>query len=110
MKQWHGVSAGFKPGERRSASAQKKLLSAYQDVFGSDNASTQIVLADLANHCGFYAVAAPGVTADALLYDAGMRAAYARIFSFLSATPEQMAALEAAVRSETLTDEQEGNL
>lgn len=110
MTSWQNVSAGFKPGERRTAAAQAALTAAYHDVFGRNNASVQIVLSDLANHCGFYAVSAPGVTPDALLYDAGMRAAYARIFTFLSATPEQMAALETAVRAESLADEQEGNM
>ena len=108
MKNWHNVSAGFKPGERRTALTQKTLVAAYRDVFGRDNEAVQVVLADLANHCGFYRVATPGVTPDALMYDAGMRAAYARIFNFLSLPPEHLAGLETAVRSEALTDEQEG--
>jgi hypothetical protein len=103
---WVGITSGLKPGERRTPKTEVALLAAYRGLFGTGE-TAEVVLADLANHCGFYAVDAPGTSSDVLQYRAGMRAAYARIFSFLSLPAERLAALETAARAERLADEEE---
>jgi hypothetical protein len=105
MAGWKHLTAGLKPGERRSASADLVLTTAYRDVFAKGE-QAQVVLADLANFTGFYAVETQGTPSDVLQYQAGMRAAYARIFAFLSMPDELLGALEKAARAERLADEQ----
>lgn len=102
------MSAGFKPGERRSAVAAEELTRAYHAVFGNGSNDAEIVLADLANYCGFYQVPPPDASAEQLRYEQGLRTAYARIHHFLSLTREQHQALETAARAESLADNEEG--
>ena len=78
-----------------------KLAHAYREVFGKRSEAVEMVLADFAAFTGFYNVAPPGTSGDALQYDAGMRAAFARIFNFISLSDEQMQALEKAARAES---------
>ena len=97
-----------KPQGRKSASAQARLTQAYLDVFGKDDESTEIVLADMANFCGFYKVPPIGAPPETLLVDQGLRAAFGRLFHFLSLPDDRIAALEKAARAEALADDEEG--
>lgn len=86
--------------------AEKHLADAYADVFGKQTASVEMVLVDLANHTGFYRIDPPD--GDLSLYQAGhragMRAAFGRLFQFLSLSDEQLRALEEAARFEASTN------
>lgn len=87
--------------ENGPARQEKKLVQAYNEVFGKETEAVEMVLADLASFTGFYGVAPPGTSGDALQYDAGMRAAFGRLFHFLSLSDEQLQALEEAARAES---------
>lgn len=81
--------------------AQKKLTDSYRDVFGKQSEAVEMVLADLAAHTGFYQVEPPGdMSAYQAGYRNGLRAAFGRLFHFLSLSDQQMAALEEAARLE----------
>lgn len=94
----------------RDAEAQKRLVDAYREVFGKEDESTEIVLADLAQFCGFYSVPPPGTPSDTLHYEAGQRSAYGRIFHFLSMPQKRVDALERAAREESDINQVEGYL
>lgn len=68
-----------------------------------------MVLTDMADHSGFYRIEPPG--ADLSRYQAGyrdgMRAAFGRLFHFLSLSDEQLRALEEAARQEASTTEEQ---
>lgn len=87
---------------RRPNEAELRLATAYKAVFGNQSEHSEIVLADLAAQTGFYMVEPPG--ADRSLYQAGycagQRAAFGRLFQFLSLSDVQMRALEEAARQE----------
>jgi len=87
----------YRPNE-----AELKLANAYRSVFGKDGENTEIVLADLAAHTGFYMVEPPGADLSQFQagYNAGQRAAFGRLFQFLTLSDEQMRALEVAARQE----------
>lgn len=104
---WRTIASqeAFKP---RGKKAELRLVNAYKAVFGQQNEDVEVVLADLANHCGFYKVAPPGASGDQLQYDAGLRAAFGRLFSFLTLPDDRLAALEAAARAENETDQSQG--
>lgn len=89
--------------------AEQKLVAAYQDVFGKQTEAVEMVLADLASHTGFYRVEPPG--SDMSAYQAGYvngsRAAFGRIFSFMSLSDEQLRALEEAARIEASMSNEE---
>lgn len=76
-------------------------MQAYLSVFAEGREDVELVLADLANHCGFYKVAERGTDPDLLQYDEGQRSAFARIWNFLTLSDEQLAALESAARNES---------
>lgn len=81
--------------------AVARLTRAYQSVFATGREDAELVLADLAEHCGFYKVAARGSDSGTIHYDEGKRAAFARIWSFLTLTDAELAALESAARNES---------
>lgn len=83
------------------AQSEQALCTAYRDVFGVKKESVQLVMADLAAFTGFYQVVPQGTPNEALQYQEGSRAAFARIYHFLSLTDEQLMALEQAARSES---------
>lgn len=87
---------------QRPNEAELRLAAAYKSVFEKQSEQVEIVLADLAAHTGFYLVDPPG--ADLSLYqagyNAGQRAAFGRLFQFLSLSDEQLRALEVAARAE----------
>lgn len=82
--------------------AELHIVNAYKSVFEKQSEQVEIVLADFAAHTGFYLVDPPG--ADLSLYqagyNAGQRAAFGRLFQFLSLSDEQLRALEEAARAE----------
>jgi hypothetical protein len=99
-----------RPEAPRGDDAKLRLARAYLSVFGQKTEDVELVLADLADFCGFYNVAPPGLSGDQLQYDAGKRASFGRLFSFLSLSDERLAALEKAARAENEANETQGYL
>lgn len=103
-------TSGWRSRARLAASsgtdnADARLILAYHNVFGREGEDVELVLTDLAAFCGFYQVERGGVDADNLNHQAGLRAAFGRIFSFLALSDQQLAALEHASRDEAMTGE-----
>ena len=88
------------------------LTQAYRNLFDgrATKQEAQMVLADLANHSGFYQVLPPGAGASELAEANGKRAAFGRLFRFLRLSTEELAELEQAARQEALADAREGEL
>lgn len=105
---WRSLAAQAASGARRGKVAEKRLAEAYMAVFGREDEDVEIVLADLADYCGFYQVAPPGSTGETLQYANGLRASFGRLFSFLSMSDDRLQALESAARAESETNEAEG--
>lgn len=105
---WRCLASQQRKGSRRRSEAEQKLTAAYRDVFMRADESTELVLSDLANFCGFYKVPPIGSPPETLLVDQGMRSAFGRIFHFLSMPEEKLKALEEAARREAVADEEEG--
>lgn len=89
--------------------AEQQLVAAYAEVFGRESEAVELVLSDLAAHTGFYRVEPPNgdLTAYQAGYGNGLRAAFGRLFQFLTLSDEQLRALEEAARQEAAA-EQEG--
>ncbi len=68
------------------------------------------MLADLANHPGFYQVLPPGSRAIELAEANRKRAAFGRLFRFLRLNEEELRGLEETVCQEVLTDAREGEI
>lgn len=83
--------------------AEQRITQAYRAVFGKQSEDVEIVLADLAAHTGFYLVEPPGADLSQYQagYSAGQRAAFGRLFHFLTLSDERMRALEEAARAES---------
>lgn len=96
---WRNLS---KTRQRLPLQTDAQLVAAYKEVFGKESEAVEIVLADLAAHTGFYLVDPPG--ADLSLYQAGhsagQRAAFGRLFHFLTLSDQKLRALEEAAREE----------
>lgn len=96
---WRNVA---KSRQALPAYTEAQLKAAYSEVFSKQTEAVEIVLADLAAQTGFYMVEPPD--ADLTLfqagYSAGQRAAFGRLFHFLSLSDEQLRALEVAAREE----------
>lgn len=105
MKFWRRLSAKY---TRSSLAGQVAIGDAYRAVFygNADRGQQQMVLADLADRCGFFKVSPPGATATELAYREGKRAAYSEIFVYLSLSPEDVEALANAARHEAATNQQ----
>lgn len=84
--------------------AEQQIVAAYQEVFGREGEAVELVLSDLAAHTGFYRVEPPNgdLSAYQAGYSNGLRAAFGRIFQYISLTDEQMGALEIAARQEAM--------
>lgn len=104
---WRSIAA-YPDSVNRKSAAQDRLTKAYRDVFMRKDEATEIVLADFANFCGFYKVPPIGAPPETLLVDQGLRAAFGRLFHFLSLTDDRLAALEKAAREESLADSEKG--
>lgn len=83
------------PGE-----ANAKLTSAYRSVFKDGNEHSEIVLTDFAVHCQWFQVMPANATDGEIRHHNAMRAAFARIFNFLSLDANAIKALEEAARNE----------
>lgn len=96
---WRNV-ARFR--QRAPAQTEQRVAEAYKAVFGKQTEDIEIVLADFAAHTGFYLVEPPGTDLSAYQagYSAGQRAAFGRLFHFLTLSDERMRALEEAARAE----------
>ena len=105
---WRNLNRLFPAGFRRRVQARFALAQAYRRLFSGrgSKADGEVVLADLANHTGFYRVTEPG--AGALDFAEGKRAVYGRVFRFLRMSDAEVASLEEAARAEALTDAREG--
>lgn len=97
---------GKKP---RSPSATQELAKAYLSVFDKKRDDVQMVLADLADFTGFYAVSSEDKPPDARAYADGKRAAFGRLFRFLNLTDEERGFLEKAARAETNVSLRDGH-
>lgn len=103
-----GVSAKFARGERRGATARVRLASAYRNVFRGEDG--QIVLADLAEACGFGTALPRGTSADLLRDIEGEKRLFARIIKHVGMTDGELAQLETAARLERITTREEGEI
>lgn len=99
MTSWRTVASDR---ETHPVRAEHELTQAYQMIFCRNNENAEIVAADLAAFCGFYQVEPPGsdLTPYQAGYTNGLRAAFGRLFHFLSLTAAQLEALEKAAREE----------
>lgn len=84
----------------RGPAATHELAMAYLSVFDRRKEDVQMVLADLADITGFYAVSSADTPPDARAYADGKRAAFGRLFHFLNLTDEERGFLEKAARTE----------
>lgn len=107
---WRNLSGLFAPQLRRRLQARLALGSAYRRLFAGrgSKADAEMVLADLANHTGFYRVTEPG--AGSLDFAEGKRAMFGRLFRFLRMAEDEIEALEEAARAEALADAREGEI
>jgi hypothetical protein len=106
-----GIGILFEEGSRRSPEAKLRLAQAYTAVFrGNPTRQDQdIVITDLADHCGFYRVLPQGASPDERSYREGQRSAYGRIVSHLSMTWDEIRAFERAARKEAFVNQVEGD-
>ncbi len=88
------------------------LTRAYRNLFDgrATKQEAQMVLADLANHSGFYQVLPPGAGVSELAEANGKRATFGRLFRFLRLSEEEVRGLEEAARQEALADAMEGEI
>ena len=100
----------FSPGARRRAKAQLRLAQAYQAVFGGNGTQedAELVLADLANVSGFYAVEDADVSATARAFADGRRDLMNRILRMSQMSRERHEMLLQAVMAEEEADNHEG--
>lgn len=112
MTKTTSISDLYKPGRRRGSAATIRISDAYRAVFINGNPSkedSEIVMSDLANFSGYFAVSPPG-TGDAELREAnGARAVFARILSLSELPLVQLRSLREAALVELQTDSEEGN-
>lgn len=101
----------FKPGFRRGARQTLKLQDAYKAVFTMKQASPealQMVLDDLAEFCGYFAVSPRGASAEETNYDNGQRSVFARIKSLTGIYGDDLERLRAAALKEMEISNEEG--
>lgn len=102
------VSTNLPRGRKRGKVAEDRLVKAYNEVFKIGREEAEIVLADLAEHSGFYRVTHPD--AGNLAFNEGMRAVYGRIHRFLRMSDQEFRDLEAAAREEAIVSSEEGEI
>lgn len=112
MNLWRYLSRNLRPGRKRSATAVASLAGSYTSLFTGHGSKedAEIVLADLANYCGFYRVNGPGLSAEDRAFADGQRSAYGRVYRFLRMLDDERRQLEEAARAEALADSQEGSI
>lgn len=106
---WTCLSRLFPQRKRRKPEAALNLAEAYQQVFAGNATydAAQVVLADLADFTGFYAVSNDP---KHMAFNEGKRAVFHRIFRSLHMTAEEKHALAEAARIETVTSQYEGEI
>lgn len=109
---WTNLGSILPQGRRRGASASEQLARSYRNVFAGNGSrqDAEMMLADLAEHSGFYQVLPSGSSLEELAEANGKRAVYGRIFRFLRLTDAEIRQLEEAARQEALTSQQEGEI
>lgn len=90
-------------GKRRDAAAKERLRQAYASVFRG-SADAELVLADLANYCGYYKVHSPEVSMSVAFDHNARRAVFGRIFHYLNLSEDERGELAEAARRETHAD------
>lgn len=95
-------------GERpkRDAAAKERLREAYASVFNLSSVDAQMVLADLADYCGYYKVFDPAVPMSVMADHNARRAVFGRIFHFTNLSEDERKELHQAARRETVANEE----
>lgn len=102
----------FQPGHRRGPTSTIRLAGAYEAVFLLRNAGKEdldLVMADLAEFSGYFAVSPPGTSAEELLDANGRRAVFARILSLIRLPMGELTRLRDAALIEMQISSQEGD-
>ncbi len=101
----------FKPGLRRGSRQTLTLSDAYKAVFTMKQATPEaleMVMNDLAEFSGYFAVAPAGTTGDVLQYMNGQRSVFARIKSLTGLYGDELERLRAAALVEMQISNEEG--
>lgn len=98
-------------GKRRGKASNLMLIDAYKATFKGQgvNAQVDLVLADLAEFSGYFAVMPEGTSAEGLQRDAGRREVFARILSLLGVSSEDRELIRAAALEELSISNEEGS-
>ena len=91
-------------GERRGEQAHKLLMEAYRSVFLDGGSHGAVVLADLADYCGWNKIAPINAGLEGHVDHNARRACFGRIFHFLNLTAEERKGLDEAARRESLAN------
>lgn len=105
---WQTIRSLIKwPGAERKL----RLSDAYQKLFAGNGSreDAETVLADLAQHTGFYQVTPADMSPDQRAFAEGMRAAYGRIDRFLNLPAVERDRLISAVREDTMIANEQGD-
>jgi len=95
----------LKKGHRRGALREQQLVNAYQSLWARED--MQIVMADLAEASGYYAVMPEDATALQICRAEGRREIFARILSLIGVSVEQREAIRIAALAELQTTNEE---
>jgi hypothetical protein len=99
-------------GKRRGKVSNLTLIDAYRAVFKSDqigvNAQIDLVLSDLAEFSGYFAVPPEGTNLEGMFRDAGRREVFARILSLIGVSSEDRELIRAAALEELSISNEEG--
>lgn len=89
-----------------------RLVAAYKALFAGNGGveDAEMVLADLAQLTGFFLVAGPEVTDQALRYAEGQRSVFKRITGMLAMPQSALTALQEAAYQESITNVEEGEI
>lgn len=101
----------FKPGNRRGSAQTLMLTDSYKAVFTMKQATPEalaMVLNDLAEFSGYFAVSPRGASTEETAYDNGMRAVFARIKSLIGVEGADLERLRADALREMQISNEEG--
>ena len=98
-------------GRRRGAAANVALIDAYKHVFTGlcVNKQIDLVMADLAEFTGYFAVPPEGTTLEGMYRDAGRREVFARILSLIGVSSTDRELIRAAALEELGISNEEGS-
>lgn len=94
-------------GNRRGARREQQLVRSYATVFSLNIEDAQLVMADLAEASGYYAVMPEDATAMQMARAEGRREIFARILSLVGVSEEQREAIRIAALAELQTTNEE---